>query len=67
MFLLWQFGLVYTYVMVHYFINTAAQYASVVVASTAGNFSEIGPKVFLQPILGLEVGYRYIQAAETIA
>ena len=37
--------------MVNYFINTAAQYGSIVVASAAENFSNIGPKVFLEPIL----------------
>jgi hypothetical protein len=59
MFFLWQFGLVDTYTMVHYFTNTDPQYAYVVVTSAAGNFSEFRPNMLLK------TGYLFLKAAET--
>lgn len=42
-------------VEVENFIEVAggAQYITIVTTATAGNFSDIGPKVFLEPIFGL--------------
>lgn len=46
----WQVGLVDTFTMVQFCINTGSQYGAIVVASAAGNFSEIGLKVLFEPI-----------------
>ena len=39
----------------------------IVVASAAGNFSDIGPKVLFEPIIGLGTSYQFIRAAQTAA
>ena len=36
-------------------------------SSAAGNFSEIGPQVLLEPVFGLGTGIRYVAAVATIA
>jgi len=35
----------------------------VVLSSAAGNFSDIGPKVLFEPVLGLGTGYQFVKAA----
>ena len=39
----------------------------IVLSSAAGNFSDIGPKVLLEPVFGLGTGIQYVAAAVTIA
>ena len=38
----WQVGLVDTFSLIQFCINTGSQYGAIVVASAAGNFSDIG-------------------------
>ena len=63
----WQVGLVDTFSMIQFCINTGSQYGAIVVASAAGNFSDIGPKVLLEPIIGLGTSYQLIRAAQIAA
>ena len=63
----WQMGLVDTFSLIQFCINTGSQYGAIVAASAAGNFSEIGPKVLFEPIIGLGTSYRFIIAAQTAA
>ena len=67
MFFFWQVGLVDTFSLLQFCINTGLQYAAVVAASASGNFSDFGPKVLLEPIIGLGTGYQFIRAATTEA
>lgn len=39
----------------------------IVLSSAAGNFSDIGPKVLLEPVFGLGTSIQYVSAAATIA
>ena len=48
-------------------INCSSQYVSIVIASAAGNVSEISPKVLLEPVFGLGTGYKFVKAAATAA
>ena len=57
MFFFWQVGLVDTFSMIQFCINTGSQYGAIVLAAAAGNVSDIGPKVLLEPVLGLGTGY----------
>ena len=66
-FFFWQVGLVDTFSLIQFCINTGSQYGVIVIASAAGNFSDIGPKVLLEPVLGLGTGYHFIRAAKTAA
>lgn len=52
-FFCWQVGMVDTYSLIQFCVNSGSQYAAIVVASAAGNFSEIGPKFLLEPIFGI--------------
>ena len=63
----WQVGLVDTFSLILFCINTGSQYGAIVVASAAGNFSDIGPKVLFEPIFGLGTSYQFIRAAQTAA
>jgi hypothetical protein len=63
----WQVGLIDTFSLIQFYINTGSQYGAIVVASAAGNFSDIGPKVLFEPIIGLDTVYQYIKAAQTAA
>ena len=69
----WQVGLVDTFSLIQsklnqtICINTGSQYGAIVVASAAGNFSDIGPKVLFEPIIGLGTSYQFIRAAQTAA
>ena len=63
----WQVGLVDTFSLIQFCINTGSQYGAIVVASAAGNFSDIGPKVLFEPIVGLGTSYQFIRAAQTAA
>lgn len=63
----WQVGLVDTFSLIQFCINTGSQYGAIVVASAAGNFSDIGPKVLFEPIIGLGTSYQFIRAAKTAA
>ena len=63
----WKVGLVNIFSLIQFCINTGSQYGAIVVASAAGNFSEIGPKVLFEPITGLGTSYQFIRAAQTAA
>ena len=63
----WQVGLVDTFSLIQFCINTGSQYGAIVAASAAGNFSDIGPKVLFEPIIGLGISYQFIRAAQTAA
>jgi len=65
--LFWNMGLVDTYSVLKLCINCGSQYLGVVLASAAGNFSDIGPKVLFEPVLGLGTGYQFVKAAATAA
>jgi len=65
--LLWQLKLVDTLSMIQIFINTGSQYGAIVIAAAGGNFSDIGPRVLLEPVIGLGTSYQFIKAAQTVA
>lgn len=67
MFFFWQAGLVDTFSMIQFCSNTGSQYRAIVVSAAAGNFSDIGPKVLFEPVIGLGTGYQFIRAAQTAA
>lgn len=67
MFFLWQIGVVDTFSLIQFCVNAGSQYGAIVVASAGGNFSQIGPKVLFEPVLGFGIGYQFIQAAKTVA
>ena len=54
--LLWKIVVVDTFNMLKICANCGSQYISVVVSATAGNFSDINPKVLLEPVFGLGTG-----------
>ena len=45
----WQVGLVDTFSLIQFCVNSGSQYGAIVVACAAGNFSDIGPKVLFEP------------------
>ena len=47
--------------------NCGSQYMGIVLSSAAGNFSDIGPKVLLEPSFGLDTGIQYVAATAIIA
>ena len=49
MFLFWQVGLVDSFSLIQFCINIGSQYGTIIAASVAGNFSDIGPKVLFEP------------------
>lgn len=63
----WQIGLVDTFNVLKLCVNCGSQYVGIVLSSAAGNFSDIGPKVLLEPVLGLGTGYQFVKAAATAA
>ena len=63
----WQVGLVDTFSVIQFCINIGSQYVAIVAASAVGNFSDIGPKVLFEPIIGLGTSYQFIIAAQTAA
>jgi hypothetical protein len=65
--LFWNMGLVDTFSVIKLCINCGSQYVGVVLSSAAGNFSDIGPKVLFEPVLGLGTGYQFVKAAATAA
>lgn len=65
--LLWQLKLVDTLSMIQIFSNTGSQYGAIVIAAAGGNFSDIGPRVLLEPVIGLGTSYQFIKAAQTVA
>ena len=65
--LLWKMGVVDTFNVIKICINCGSQYMGIVLSSAAGNFSDIGPKVLLEPVFGLGTGIHYVTAAATIA
>ena len=67
MFFFWQVGLVDTFSLIQFCMNTGSQYGAIVAASASGNFSDFGPKVLLEPIIGLGTGYQFIRAARMAA
>jgi len=67
MIIFWQAGLVDTFSLIQFCINSGSQYGAIVVASAAGNFSEISPKVLFEPIFGLGISYKFVLAAKTAA
>ena len=60
-------GVVDTFNVLKLFVNCGSQYVSIVLSSAAGNFTDIGPKVLLEPVLGLATGYQFVKAAATAA
>ena len=58
-------GVVDTFSVLKLCVNCGSQYMGVVLASAAGNFSNIGPKVLLEPIMGFGTSYQFVQAAAT--
>lgn len=65
--LLWKSGLVDRFSVFKVCVNCGSQYLGVVVAFAAGNFSEIEPKILLEPVLGFGTSYKFVQAAATVA
>lgn len=65
--LLWKMGVVDTFNVLKVCANCGSQYMGIVLSSAAGNFSDIGPKVLLEPVFGLGTGIQYVAAAATIA
>ena len=65
--LLWKMGVVDTFNVLKICANCGSQYMGIVLSSAAGNFSEIGPKVLLEPVSGLGTGIQFVSAAATIA
>jgi len=63
----WKLGLVDTFNVVKLCLNCGSQYIGVVLSLAAGNFSEIGPKALLEPVLGFGTSYQFVQAAATTA
>lgn len=59
--LLWQLEVVDTFTMLQFFVNAGSQYFSIVGASAAGNFSEINPRILLEPVVGLRTAVKFIQ------
>ena len=47
-FFFWQVGLVDTFSLIQFCINTGSQYGAIIAAAAAGNFSDIGPKILLE-------------------
>lgn len=65
--LFWNMGLVDTFSVLKLCINCGSQYVGVVLSSATGNFSDIGPKVLFEPVLGLGTSYQFVKAAATAA
>lgn len=65
--LLYKMGVVDTFNVLKICANCGSQYMGIVLSSAAGNFSDIGPKVLLEPVFGLGTGIQYVAAAVTIA
>jgi hypothetical protein len=63
----YQMGLINTFTLIQFYINSVTQYAAIVVASASGNSSSIGLKVLFEPITGFTTSYQFIKAAETLA
>jgi hypothetical protein len=53
--------------MIQIFIHAGSQYGAIVVGAASGNFSDIGPRVLLEPVIGLGTSYQFIKAAQTVA
>lgn len=62
----WQVGLVDTFRLIQFCIKSGTPYSAIVAASAAGNFSDIGPKVLFEPIIGLGTSYKFITAAQKV-
>lgn len=67
MVLLWQFGLVDSLSMVQVFLNVSSQYGAIVVGAATRRYSNIGPRVLLEPVIGLGTSYQFIRAVKTVA
>ena len=65
--LLWKIGVVDTYNVLKICTNCGSRYIGIVLSSAAENFSDIGPKVLLEPVFGLGTGIQYLVAAAIIA
>jgi len=64
----WQVGLVDTFSLIQFCINSGTQYGAIVAASAVGNFSNTGfSKVLFEPIIGLGTTYKFVIAAQTAA
>lgn len=64
--LFWNIGLVDTFSVLKLSVNCGSQYMGVVLPSTAGNFSDIWPKVLFEPLLGLGTSYQFVKVAATV-
>ena len=65
--LLWKMGVIDTFNVLKICTNCGSQYVGIVLSSAAGNFSDIGTKVLLEPLSGLGTGIQYVAAVATIA
>jgi hypothetical protein len=63
----YQMGLIDTFTLIQFCVNSGTQYAAVVLGAASGNFSDIGLKVLFEPITGFGTGYQFIKAAKTLA
>lgn len=63
--LLYKMGVVDTFNVLKICANCGSQYMGVVISTAAGNFSDIGPKVLLEPVFGVGTGIQYVAAAGT--
>jgi hypothetical protein len=59
----YQMGLINTFALIKFCVNSGTQYAAIVVASSSGNFFSIGLKVLFEPITGFTTSYHFIKAA----
>ena len=53
-------GIVDTFSVFKLCFDCCSQYVGLVVDSAAGNFSKISPKVLLEPIIRLWMGYHFV-------
>ena len=67
MIFLWKIGFIDTFSLMQFFVNTGVEYSGVVVASAAGNFSQIKSAALLKPIHGLHISYQFVKSAKTVA
>jgi len=48
------------------FLNAGSQYIAIVIASSVGTPSHVGPRLILEPIRGIVTGIHYVLLAETV-
>jgi hypothetical protein len=63
----WQLGLVDTFSVLKLCVNCGSQYVGIVLSSAAGNYSDLGIKSLVEPILGFGTSYKFVKSAATSA